>query len=286
MRLVQFFHNNNTRIGVEVSENGDIVDITAVDASIPNDTRSFLEAGDSALTAARRAASSGKCVIKREDVKIKAPIQSPEKIICLGMNYVDHCVEQNQPIPETPILFFKLPSAVIGAEDIIVCPDIVKELDYEVELAIMIGKTGHHLKESEAMDHVFGYTVAHDVSARDWQLRKNNGQWGLGKSFDTFCPLGPCIVHKNGVSDPHKLGIRCRINGETMQNSNTEKMVFKTAAAVSYISQFMTLKPGDVILTGTPPGVGCFRKPPVFLKKGDVVEVEIDEIGTLRNTVG
>ncbi|CAB3978538.1 fumarylacetoacetate hydrolase domain-containing 2-like [Paramuricea clavata] len=232
-----------------------------------------------------RAVASGKGVIKREEVKIKAPIQNPEKIICLGMNYVDHCLEQNQPIPEAPILFFKLPSAVIGQGEDIVCPDIVKELDYEVEMAIIIGKIGHKLKESEAMDHVFGYTVAHDVSARDWQLHKNNGQWGLGKSFDTFCPLGPSIVHKNSLSDPHKLGIRCRLNGETMQNSNTEKMVFKTASAISYISQFMTLKPGDVILTGTPPGVGLFKKPPLFLKKGDVVDVEIDEIGCLSNTV-
>lgn len=284
MRLVQFLHNGSKRMGIEVSDNGDIVDVCAIDSSIPKDMRSFLDQGEEAVRAATRAVESGKGVIKRDQVQLKAPIENPEKIICLGMNYVDHCLEQNCPIPEKPILFFKHANSIIGQGESIIYHDIIKELDYEVELAIIIGKTGHNLKEEEVMEHVFGYTVAHDVTARYWQ-RQNNGLWSLGKSFDTFCPLGPAIVTKDSISDPHNLGIRSRVNGKTMQNSNTENMVFKTASAVSYISQFMTLKPGDVILTGTPPGVGCFKKPPVFLKKGDVVEVEIDEIGCLSNPI-
>lgn len=284
MRLVQFVHDGFQRIGIEVSNNGDIVDVSAIDSTIPKDTRSFLQQGEKALTAAASAVESGKCRIKRDDVKLKAPIDNPEKIICLGMNYVDHCLEQNVPIPEQPILFFKLANAIIGQGEPIILPDIVEKLDYEVEMAIIIGKTGNNFKEDEAMEYVFGYTVAHDVSSRDWQVR-NNGLWSLGKTFDTFCPLGPAIVTKDSLSDPHKLGIRSRVNGKTMQDSNTDKMIFKTASAVSYISQFMTLKPGDVILTGTPPGVGCFKNPPVFLKKGDTVEVEIDEIGCLSNPV-
>ncbi|XP_046851321.1 fumarylacetoacetate hydrolase domain-containing protein 2-like [Xenia sp. Carnegie-2017] len=285
MRFLQFSDEKSTRIGVEIVEDGDIVDISEVDSSIPSDMKSFIEGGEDMLAAAKQAVASGNGVIKRDRTKVKAPIKNPEKIICLGMNYADHCFEQNKPIPERPLLFFKLPNSIIGQGDDIICPDIVEELDYEVELAIVVGKTCHCIKEEDAMDYVFGYTVAHDVSARDWQLRKNNGQWGLGKTFDTFCPLGPVIVQKNGLSDPHKLGIRCRVNKMTAQDSNTEQMVFKTAAAVSYISQFMTLKAGDVILTGTPPGVGCFKTPPVFLKDGDVVEVEIDEIGCLSNKV-
>ncbi|MGH0182912.1 UNVERIFIED_CONTAM: hypothetical protein FKN15_010909 [Acipenser sinensis] len=201
------------------------------------------------------------------------------------MNYVDHCLEQGVAIPSEPIIFSKFPSAIAGPCDDIIHPAQTKELDWEVELAFVIGKTGKHIKEEEALGHVAGFTVAHDVSARDWQMKRNGKQWLLGKTFDTFCPLGPAIVttgalsddYERGVrnicylslslsSDPHNLGIRCRVNGGVVQDSSTNQMVFKTEALVSWVSQFVTLYPGDVFLTGTPPGVGVFRKPPVFLK--------------------
>lgn len=160
-------------------------------------------------------------------------------------------------------------------------------MDWEVELTIVIGKDAKRVQESDAMNYVFGYTVAHDVSARDWQLEpgKNGGQWLIGKAMDGFCPLGPAIVMKEDINDPHNLGLRCRVNGVTKQDSNTNQLVHKTAAMVSFISRFMTLRPGDVILTGTPPGVGVFRKPPEYLKRGDVVECEIDGIGKVVNKI-
>uniref|UniRef100_A0A8C4QJ35 Fumarylacetoacetate hydrolase domain containing 2A n=1 Tax=Eptatretus burgeri TaxID=7764 RepID=A0A8C4QJ35_EPTBU len=171
-----------------------------------------------------------------------------------------------------------------------VCPSVIifvafQELDWEVELAFVIGKKGKHIQEDRAMEHVAGFAVSHDVSARDWQMKRNGRQWLLGKTFDSFCPLGPALVTKIGLSDPHKLGICCRVNGQVMQESNTEQMVFKTEFLVSWVSRFVTLYPGDVFLTGTPPGVGVFRKPPVFLKRGDTVECEIDEIGKITNKV-
>jgi 2-keto-4-pentenoate hydratase/2-oxohepta-3-ene-1,7-dioic acid hydratase in catechol pathway len=159
------------------------------------------------------------------------------------------------------------------------------ELDFEVELAIVIGKTCKNVSPKEAMDYVVGYTVAHDVSARDWQLKRNGGQWMMGKTMDTFAPIGPAIVTKDAISNPHNLGIRCFLNGQTVQNSSTNQLVFKTEDVVSWCSRSFTLKPGDLIFTGTPPGVGCFRKPPLWLKHGDVVTCEIDELGSITNQI-
>uniref|UniRef100_G3RM02 Fumarylacetoacetase-like C-terminal domain-containing protein n=1 Tax=Gorilla gorilla gorilla TaxID=9595 RepID=G3RM02_GORGO len=161
----------------------------------------------------------------------------------------------------------------------------LQEVDWEVELAVVMGKKGKHIKATDAMAHVAGFTVAHDVSARDWLTRRNGKQWLLGKTFDTFCPLGPALVTKDSVADPHNLKICCRVNGEVVQSSNTNQMVFKTEDLIAWVSQFVTFYPGDVILTGTPPGVGVFRKPPVFLKKGDEVQCEIEELGVIINKV-
>ncbi|KAK7473982.1 hypothetical protein BaRGS_00032320 [Batillaria attramentaria] len=284
MRFVQFDWNGRKAVGVEMKEGGDIVDVTEVDPTVPRNMRDFIQGGAPNLTAARNAVSSGHFILKRENVKVLAPITNPEKVLCVGMNYKDHCEEQGVPVPEEPVIFSKFNSSIIGPEDDLVYPEETKQLDWEVELVIVIGKTAKNVKEENAMDYVFGFTVAHDVSARDWQF-KNGGQFLLGKSMDGFCPLGPVIIMKEDIKDPHNLKLWTRVNGEIKQDSNTDQLVFKTSELVAFISRFMTLKPGDIILTGTPPGVGVFRKPPEFLKKGDVVEVGIEGIGTLRNKV-
>ncbi|EGD83290.1 fumarylacetoacetate hydrolase domain-containing protein 2B [Salpingoeca rosetta] len=289
MRFVQFVEQGQAdakpRFGVQVSDGGDIVDVTATDKTIPATTLDVLRGGDAVIERVRAAVESKANVIKAADAVIKAPIYDCEKVICIGMNYVDHCTEQNLPVPKEPLVFSKFASSIADpGADIIKAP-VVEKLDFEVELAVVIGKEAHRVKAAEAMEYVAGYTVAHDVSARDWQLEKNGGQWLIGKTFDTFAPIGPAIVTRDDLADPHNLGIRCRVNGETMQDSNTNQLVFKTETIIEWITQFVTLKPGDIILTGTPPGVGCFRKPPVWLKDGDVVEVEIDSIGCISNTV-
>ncbi|XP_072177340.1 oxaloacetate tautomerase fahd2, mitochondrial-like isoform X1 [Diadema setosum] len=287
MRFVQFEESGKCRLGVEVKPGGDLVDLSGSDESMPNTMVQFLNGGENLMKKAESIIGSATSrVVKRESVKLLSPITNPQKVICIGMNYVDHCTEQNQPIPTEPIIFSKFASSIVGPEDDVCYPDITEALDWEVELTVVIGKGGKKIKETEAMEHVFGYTVAHDVSARDWQMYKNGKQWLLGKTMDCFCPLGPAVVTKDALSDPHKLGIRCRVNGETMQDSSTDQLVFQTPALVEFISRFVTLTPGDIILTGTPPGVGVFKKPtPVYLKRGDIVECEIDEIGTIRNRI-
>ncbi|KAG7332065.1 hypothetical protein KOW79_003899 [Hemibagrus wyckioides] len=288
MRLVQFCRRGaegSVRVGVE-RENGGVVDLKAFDKSVPSTMREFLELGDKGMECAQRAVSSGECVLPRSDIQLLAPVTGPDKVVCVGMNYRDHCLEQNAPIPTEPIIFSKFPSAITGPYDDIQLPSKSQEVDWEVELAFVIGKKGKHIKEADALGHVAGFTVANDVSARDWQMKKNGRQWLLGKTFDTFCPLGPALVTTAALKDnPHNLGIHCLVNGDVVQESNTDQLIFKTEKLIAWVSQFVTLYPGDVFLTGTPPGVGVFRKPPVFLKKGDVVECQIDEIGSIRNTV-
>eukprot|EP00043_Microstomoeca_roanoka_P004663 m.51102 g.51102 ORF g.51102 m.51102 type:complete len:289 (+) comp12593_c0_seq4:148-1014(+) len=285
MRLVQFEADGRVRFGVQLSDNGDIVDVTATDPLIPSSTLDVLRGGDEIMERVVAAVESKSNIIKASDATIKAPIYNCDKVVCIGMNYVDHCTEQNQPVPKEPVVFSKFASTITDpGADIIKAP-VIQKLDFEVELAIVIGKKASRVKAEDAMQYVAGYTVAHDVSARDWQLERNGGQWLIGKTFDTFAPIGPAIVTLAELGDPHNLGIRCRLNGETVQDSNTNQLVFKTEAIIEWLTQFVTLQPGDLILTGTPPGVGCFRKPPLWLKDGDVVEVEIDKIGCISNTV-
>ena len=220
-----------------------------------------------------------------DEVKLHAPVVDPRKIICLGLNYRDHAAESGAPIPKEPILFSKYPTALIGHGAAIVLPRVSKEVDFEAELVIVVGTKGRHIPAETAMAYVAGYTVGHDVSARDWQLKKDGKQWMVGKTFDTFAPLGPELVTADEVPDPHQLPIRLRLNGTTMQDSNTSQMIFSVAQTLAYLSQVFTLEPGDLIFTGTPPGVGFARKPPLFLKGGDSVEVEIEGLGLLRNPV-
>lgn len=251
----------------------------------PNgDMRAFLETEKAFESAEDYMKKKSRHPTPLGDVTLLAPIANPSAIFCVGMNYVDHCKEQNFPIPDEPIIFSKLPRCVINPGDPIELNPIIKQLDFEVELAIVIGKKGRFISEKEAPSYIAGYTVAHDVSARHWQLKRNGGQWFMGKTFDTFAPIGPCIA-SGGSLDPNKLGIRCVLNGEVVQNSCTSEFIFNPAQCVAWISSMVTLHPGDLIFTGTPPGVGCFRKPPLWLKAGDVVKCEIDGIGSITNPV-
>jgi 2-keto-4-pentenoate hydratase/2-oxohepta-3-ene-1,7-dioic acid hydratase in catechol pathway len=218
-----------------------------------------------------------------KDVQIMAPILDPGKIICIGLNYKDHCLEQNVPIPKSPILFSKFSTAIIGPEDKIVRPKLTEQLDFEGELAFIVGRKGRHIQVEQAMNYVAGYTIMNDVSARDIQF--SDRQWLRGKTFDTFAPMGPFLVTKDEVKDPHNLDIKVKVNHKIMQQSNTKNMIHKIPYLVNFISQVVTLSPGDVVATGTPAGVGVFRKPPVFLKDGDEIVIEIERLGLLRNTV-
>ncbi len=262
------------------------VDLHATEATLPKSLRQLLEGGSTLLKQAVQAAERPDAVrYETSRTKLLPPIPDPQKVICVGLNYRDHAKESGAPIPAEPVLFSKFPTALIGHEEAIVLPSVSKEVDYEAELVIVIGKRGRHLKADEAKDHVAGYTIGHDVSARDWQLKKEGKQWLAGKTFDTFAPTGPVLVTADEVPDPHNLPIRLRLNGKVMQDSNTKQMIFGVTDLLVYISQICTLEPGDLIFTGTPPGVGFVRKPPVFLQPGDVTEVEIEGLGILRNSV-
>jgi 2-keto-4-pentenoate hydratase/2-oxohepta-3-ene-1,7-dioic acid hydratase in catechol pathway len=262
------------------------VDLHATNPALPASVRRLLEAGPAALQAAEEAAQRGDGVRHEADrVRLLPPVPDPPKIVCLGLNYRDHAAESGAPIPKEPVLFSKYATALIGHGEAIVLPPVSQEVDYEAELVIVVGKRGRNLSADAARDYVAGYTTGHDVSARDWQLKKDQKQWMVGKTFDTFAPTGPVLVTADEVPDPHNLAIRLRLNGRTMQDSNTRQMIFPVGAVLAYLSQVFTLEPGDLIFTGTPPGVGFARKPPVFLKAGDVVEVEIEGLGVLRNPV-
>jgi 2,4-diketo-3-deoxy-L-fuconate hydrolase len=219
------------------------------------------------------------------DARLHAPIAGPEKVIGIGLNYEDHAAETGADIPEKPIVFAKYANTVIGPGETIRIPPITEQADYEAELAVVIGGTARNVSESEALDHVFGYANANDVSSRDLQFSEG-GQWTRSKSIDTFCPIGPYIATRDEVPDPQDLSIRCVLNGEVMQDGTTSKMIFSVAQLVSFLSQGMTLVPGDIIVTGTPPGVGSARDPQVWLSDGDEVTIEIGGLGTLTNPVG
>ena len=211
------------------------------------------------------------------------PIPTPDKVICIGVNYRDHAIETGAEIPTEPVVFCKFSSAVVGHGEAIQLPSVSDRVDYEAEFVVVIGKTAKNVSVDAAMDHVFGYTCGHDVSARDWQTGRPGGQWLLGKTFDTFAPLGPCVVTKSELPDPSNVRVRMRLNGEVVQDSTTSQLIFDIPVLIAHLSQVTTLSPGDVIYTGTPPGVGVARKPPVFLKSGDECTVQIDGIGSLTN---
>jgi len=245
--------------------------------------REFLECGDEAVEFALGVVGSGAAEIPMDQVQIQAPIANPEKLICIGLNYSDHAKECGMELPARPVVFSKFNNAICGPDDSIVLPSSSTKIDYEVELVVVIGKTTKDVSEAEAMDSVFGYTVGNDVSARDWQLEWGGSQWLTGKTFDNFAPIGPAIVSKDEVEDVNDLAIRCFVNGVALQDGSTSFLHFKIPTIISHLSQLMTLQPGDIIFTGTPPGVGLGRTPQVWLQPGDRVTCEIQGLGKISN---
>lgn len=213
------------------------------------------------------------------------PVVEPSKILCIGLNYADHATETGAERPTLPVVFSKFPTTLTGHEQPIYLPAISEKVDFEAELVVVIGKAGRNIPEAEALSHVFGYTCGHDVSARDWQKGRPGGQWLLGKTFDSFAPVGPWIVMADTTATPAARRIQFRLNGVVMQDSSTEHFIFSIAHLISHISQFCTLLPGDLLFSGTPSGVGVARTPPVFMQHGDRAEVEIEGLGVLANPV-
>ena len=281
MKLVTFVHNGSTRIGALVGADR-VVDFSQADPSLPGDMIGLLRGGEAALAAARQAAGSSQ-TIALADVKLLAPVPHPDKIICIGLNYSDHAAETGQPIPKFPIVFSKYSNTVIATGENIVLPRVSNEVDYEAELGFVIGKTARHVSAANALEYIAGYMPINDVSARDYQTRIS--QWTMGKTFDTFAPMGPALVTSDEVGDPGNLAINLTINGETLQNSNTNKLIFGVPQLVEALTEVMTLQPGDVVSTGTPPGVGMARNPKRYMRPGDVVNITIEKLGTLSNPV-
>jgi acylpyruvate hydrolase len=263
-----------------------VIDLVAVDASLPKDLHQLIAGGPLALAAAKTAAARAPATAKHmlASVKPLMPIANPHRMICVGLNYALHAKEGGHAIPEYPSFFFRMASSLVAAGEDVVKPKCSIQLDYECELTIVIGKGGRHIPEAKALEHVFGYTLFNDVSVRDFQ--RKTSQWTPGKNFDRTGPLGPHIVTADELP-PGAAGLRIctRVNGQTMQDSNTADMIFSTARTVSLLSEFMTLEPGDLIATGTPSGVAHARKPPAWMKAGDIVEVEVERIGVLRNPI-
>ena len=223
------------------------------------------------------------CPIVNNDVRLGPPLKRPSKIVCVGLNYAKHAAESGMSIPDEPVLFFKATTAIVGPNDPIIIPKGSKKTDWEVELAIVIGKKTSYISESEVLNHVAGYVLHNDVSERAFQLEQS-GQWVKGKSCDTFAPIGPFIATPEEIDNPNNLNLWLKVNGEEMQNSSTSDFIFNVQQVVSYISQYMTLLPGDIISTGTPFGVGLGLTPPRYLKDGDVIELGIEGLGTSRQT--
>jgi 2-keto-4-pentenoate hydratase/2-oxohepta-3-ene-1,7-dioic acid hydratase in catechol pathway len=268
---------------VGVALDGRYVDLCAIDAKLPTTLRGILEA-EAGLMAAANALAAGLTKGPFVTGRLLAPVADPSKVICIGLNYRDHALETNSPIPSEPVVFNKFPQAVVGPEDAVVLPSVAHEVDYEAELVVVIGKRARKVRKEDAFKYVAGYTVGNDVSARDWQKGRPGGQWLLGKTPDTFAPTGPHLVTADEV-DPHNLKIQLRLNGQTMQISSTRELIFGVDELIAHLSQLFALQPGDLIFTGTPPGVGVARTPPVFIKPGDRMEVEIEGLGVLVNPV-
>jgi 2-keto-4-pentenoate hydratase/2-oxohepta-3-ene-1,7-dioic acid hydratase in catechol pathway len=283
MRLVSYGQPGQERLGALVNNGTGIVDLNRADGTIPSTMLEFLRAA--AWDKARQAVANppAAAVLAASSVRLGAPVPRPGQIVCIGLNYKDHADEQGHPYPEAPLLFGKSPMAACGPNDDVVYPDGVTQLDYEVELGVIMGKTAKRVAAGDALNYVAGYCVLHDVSARCAQF--GDKQWFRGKSFDTFAPFGPALVTPDEVGDPHNLKLTCRVNGEQRQCSNTSNLIHRVDAIVAYITRGITLQPGDVIATGTPAGVGVFLKPPRLLNRGDVVELEIEKLGKLVNTI-
>jgi 2-keto-4-pentenoate hydratase/2-oxohepta-3-ene-1,7-dioic acid hydratase in catechol pathway len=286
LKLLTFIADNRVRPGVLDGDR--VVDLAVAGLPVDEtgDLSLIVRGGDAMLERVREAVDSGhRRDFALDDVSLCAPLLNPSKIIAVGLNYIDHCKEAGLPVPSEPVLFSKWPNSVTGPYDELHWPQgVTREVDYEVELGVVIGRRGRNIKEADALDYVCGYTVVNDVSARDLQFA-NAKQWDRGKSLDTFCPWGPWIVTRDEIADPHDLEVRTVLNGEVMQQSNTKNLIFNIQQIIAYASQGTTLMPGDLIPTGTPFGVGFSRTPPVFLKHGDICECEVEDIGKIVNKV-
>jgi acylpyruvate hydrolase len=287
MKLVTFAYKDITHIGLLQGKDSDlrVLDLNLLDPTLPTDMLQFLENGEAAREQALSALSANREFpdFPLRKIRLKAPLPRPGKILCVGLNYREHAEESEFAVPDTPIIFAKYYNCVIGPYDPIVIPRITDQVDWEGELGVVIGKAGKYIPESKALDYVGGYVVFNDVSERDYQFRTS--QWTIGKSFDTFGPMGPSLVTSDEIPNPADLNLVTRVNGEVKQMSNTSCLIFNVPYLISYISSVMTLQPGDLISTGTPAGVGFSRSPKQFLRPGDVVHIEIDRIGSLENPV-
>lgn len=287
MQLVTFLRDGAQRLGA-LAQRGNqevVIDLNRANPQLPSDMIGFLEGGAESHALAQQALADppADAVVDRAAVRLLAPIPRPGKIICIGLNYGDHAAESNQAVPEYPTVFAKYATCVIGPGEPIVIPQVTNQVDYEGELAVIVGRRARNVAEDAALDYVAGYAPFNDVSARDYQMRTS--QWTIGKTFDTFGPLGPALVTADEVGDPHTLDIRVSIGDEVLQSSNTHHLIFKVPQLIAYLSAVMTLEPGDVIATGTPAGVGGARTPQRWLRPGEVVRVEISKLGALSNPV-
>jgi 2-keto-4-pentenoate hydratase/2-oxohepta-3-ene-1,7-dioic acid hydratase in catechol pathway len=294
MKLVRFEAQGRRAIGVFIAEEQAVVDLAraaggGADARFPQSMSAFLARGAEGLTDAAATVKQAPVEAKRPvaSVKLLAPVADPGKILCIGQNYRDHCEEQNQPYPERAILFSKYATAINDPGGVVRLPKVTTQVDYEAELAVVIGGAGggRDISQADALKHVAGYMCANDVSARDIQLNPAEKQWIRGKSPDGFFPIGPWLVTADEIADPHSLDIELVLNGERRQSSNTSNLIFNIPYLIANLSETMTLLPGDIISTGTPGGVGMYSNPQVFLKPGDSMSVTIARLGTLTNTV-
>lgn len=296
MRLLTFEENDAGRLGLLKDDDRTVIDLAAAAEvlrmpAFPSDMVRFIEAGEAALSQARAVLASEltpECTRSLSKLRVKAPIERPRKnVYCVGLNYVAHSKEfqgPQKPLPEHPIIFTKPPRSVVGQGDSVSAyAHLTNELDYEAELGVVIGKTGRDIKPENVPDHIFGYTCINDITARD--LQRKHGQWFIGKSMDGFCPIGPAILVREGCAWPPALRIESRVNGEVRQSSVTDQLIFDITRLIVTLSAGHTLEPGDILATGTPAGVGMSFVPPRFLRHGDLVEVEIEKIGILRNSI-
>jgi len=291
MKLVSFAAGGKECCGVVVGDRA--LDLAAASggriqaplAAVLPDERLMASARELECRAREDAAFAARYCRSLDGIDLLAPIPRPGKVLCLGLNYRDHAAESGAEIPRWPVVFIKASSSVIASGAAIRMPSVSEQLDYEVELAVVIGRAARGVPADRAMEHVAGYTVLNDVSVRDYQREKGGGQWVLAKSFDTCCPIGPWLVTADEVPDPDDLALRCVVSGSRMQCSSTAEMIFRIPEIIEYLSACMTLEPGDVIATGTPPGVGFAQEPPRWLRAGDVVECTVDGVGTLVNPV-
>ncbi|WP_298862511.1 fumarylacetoacetate hydrolase family protein [uncultured Gimesia sp.] len=284
LATLQTDQGNSVVSVIDQDEELTFFDLHAFDESLPRSLKDILTL-EGGLERARKAATLAEQANQLIAGTLLAPIPSPGKVLCIGLNYRDHAEETGMPFPDEPVCFSKFSSAVTGTGFPIRIPAIAREVDYEAELVVVIGKTCRSVSEADAPRYIAGYMNGHDVSARDWQIGRPGGQWLLGKTADTFAPTGPYLVTADEISNANNLPIKLTLNGKVMQNSNTDKFIFTIEQVIQFVSQLMTLEPGDIIFTGTPPGVGMARKPPVYLKPGDQAIVEIQGLGALQNTV-